>query len=542
LHENRRLSLAIHRIELTDLLSDAENRAIDAFCKEHRSEKTIPALATFLDKQFAISLATDPGIVEGFATDSSHLPGQALAVARPANERECAIILRTCHKAEVPVTLSGGRSNLTGSATPEGGLVLSTSRMIDPHVQVHAASRTAVVPVGPFLEDIRKEILRQSDGLCFPVDPTSRADASLGGCLACNASGFTPGAEGSIRHWVEAIRFLLPDGMLIEATRGSFVSEEGRFILTSGGRETVLPVPRYPRPAVKNAGGPFSSEDGIMDFIDLIVGAEGIFGLVTQCTLRLADRPVGYLDLFLSLPTEADALALLNAARKQLGDGLKGLSAFEYFGVNCRKYMKHEDRFFHEADEVAVYIQEPLFGKDMLDAAEAWLGVVEEAGLEIDEEAILLLDTQQLRDLFLEARHSMPANALEVVQHRGAFTIMTDCVVPADHFAAFLEFTHDTIRSRGMDYLSFGHLGDCHLHFTILPQKDQVDLGVEAYDAIVAKSAELGGVYSGEHGTGKRKRKDFLRCHGERGVEDVKRSKSAVDPLFLMNHGIVIQN
>jgi len=533
--------LATNRIEPIDLLSDDDNAAINSFCGAHRGEGAIPALAAFLEERFAVSLATAPGIVEGFAADSSHLPGRARAVARPVNERECAIVLRTCHKAEIPVTLSGGRSNLTGSATPEGGLVLSTVRMLEPHVQVDAVRRTAVVPVGPFLEDIRKDILRQSDGLCFPVDPTSRADASLGGCLACNASGFTPGAEGAIRHWVETIHFLLPDGMLVETARGAFVSEDGHFVLAFGQSETVLPIPRYPRPAVKNAGGPFSSEDGIMDFVDMVIGAEGIFGLATRCTLRLTDRPVGYLDLFVSLHREADALRLLNAARKRLGEELKGLSAFEYFGVNCRRYMKHEDRFFHGDDEVAVYIQEPLFGKDIMVAAEAWLEIVDEAGLKIDEDAILMLETAQLRDLFLEARHSLPANALEVVQHRGTFTIMTDCVVPADRFAGFLEFTHDTIRSRGLDYLSFGHLGDSHLHFTILPRKDQIELGVQAYDAIVARSAELGGVYSGEHGTGKRKRKDFLRCHGERGVEDVKQSKGAVDPLFLLNHGVVFE-
>ena len=56
------------------------------------------------------------------------------------------------------------------------------------------------------------------------------------------------------------------------------------------------------------------------------------------------------------------------------------------------------------------------------------------------------------------------------------------------------------------------------------------------YDSIIARSAELGGVYSGEHGTGKRKRKDFLRCYGAAAADDVIRCKRAVDPFFLLNH------
>jgi len=65
--------------------------------------------------------------------------------------------------------------------------------------------------------------------------------------------------------------------------------------------------------------------------------------------------------------------------------------------------------------------------------------------------------------------------------------------------------------------------------------------GTEIYDLIVAKSAELGGVYSGEHGTGKRKRKDFLKCHGEKGAADVLAAKLAVDPELLLNRNNVIQ-
>ena len=134
----------------------------------------------------------------------------------------------------------------------------------------------------------------------------------------------------------------------------------------------------------------------------------------------------------------------------------------------------------------------------------------------------------------------MPANAVEVVQRRGTHMIMTDTVVPPERFAEFLAFAHGLIRGAGIDYLAFGHLGDCHLHFTMLPTPAQLERGVELYDRIVDKSAALGGVYSGEHGTGKRKRADFVRCYGAAGVADVRRCKQALDPEFLLNRGDVI--
>jgi len=530
------------RVPQESPLTAEETEALVAFRHPHSGGGALPAVAILLQDRFGVVLSLDPDIVAGFAKDSSNLPGQAQGLARPQNEREAAAVLAGCYHARIPVTLSGGKSNLTGSATPQGGVVLSTVRMLAPAVTVDAAARTAQAPVGIILEDLRRSVESATGrALIFPVDPTSRADASLGGCLACNASGFTPGDAGAIRSWVESLRLLLPSGELVEARRGQYVSAGSRFRLGKGTAERDWPVPRYPRPAIKNAGGPFSAADGTLDLVDLVVGSEGLFGLVTACTLRLAERPREYLDLFLSLPTEAEALRLLAAARAHCQNDLSALTALEYFGVHCRQYMKHDERFFHGSDEVAIYIQQPLFGMPLEDAAETWLGILDDAGLALEEEASLLLDSDALRALFMEARHSMPANAIEVVQHRGTFTIMTDTVVPPERFADFLAFTHERIASRGMDYLSFGHFGDCHLHFTILPTREQIAEGVAAYDDIVAKSAALGGVYSGEHGTGKRKRKDFLCCYGSAGLESLRACKAAVDPHFLLNRGNVIE-
>jgi D-lactate dehydrogenase (cytochrome) len=141
----------------------------------------------------------------------------------------------------------------------------------------------------------------------------------------------------------------------------------------------------------------------------------------------------------------------------------------------------------------------------------------------------------------MEARHSMPAHAVEVVQRRGTYTIMTDTVVPPECFAEFLESTHGLIGAAGIDYLAFGHFGDCHLHFTLLPEKEQLERATQIYDEVVATSAALGGVYSGEHGTGKRKRQDFVRCYGASAVEEVRRAKAAVDPHFILNRGTVVE-
>ena len=87
----------------------------------------------------------------------------------------------------------------------------------------------------------------------------------------------------------------------------------------------------------------------------------------------------------------------------------------------------------------------------------------------------------------------------------------------------------------------FGHLGDCHLHFHLIPTQEQQPEALKVYDEIVEKSAELGGVYSAEHGTGKRKRPDFVKCYGKEAVEQIRQTKAELDPDFILNRGNVIE-
>lgn len=528
-------------ILLQDIMGQDARASIDAFCSSRKGVEHIGEIAGFLKEKFGQDIVLDPDIVRGFMADSSNLPGSAAAVCRPADERECALILRACYSAGIPATISAGRSNLTGSATPEGGIIISMVNFTGSGLEIDRKAKTVNAPVGMILEDLRKQVLSETGGsLYFPVDPTSRADAAVGGCVACNASGFTPGERGAIRQWVESVDFLFPSGFKAKVSRGESVSENGVFVLRYEDDDVILPVPRYRRPAIKNAGGPFSAPDGVMDFVDFVVGSEGVFGLVAGCVLKLADCPRAYLDLFFSLPSEKDAVRFRDYLASVLDGGVGSLSALEYFGANSRKYMNHENVLFHGEDPVAVYIQAPVHEGSVEDAAERWLEIILESGVEVDENAIMILDNDRDRDTFMEARHSMPANSLEVVQHRGTFTIMTDTVVPPDRFMEFLDYTHELIRDESLDYLAFGHLGDCHLHFTVLPEKEQIEKGVGVYNSIVAKSAALGGVYSGEHGTGKRKKGDFLACYGVEGVSDVRLAKQAVDPEFLLNRGNVV--
>jgi len=193
-------------IHLTKVLSDPEYQKIDDFCSTHQGIDKLPESAAFLQEEFSLKLILDPEIISGFAADSSNLPAQAEALCRPENERQVAIILRTVRAAKIPITLSGGRSNLTGSATAEGGIVLSTAKLNEPEILINQEEKLVTSPVNIILEELRDKILEETGkALHYPVDPTSRGDAWVGGTIACNASGFTPGEVGATRDWVKGL-------------------------------------------------------------------------------------------------------------------------------------------------------------------------------------------------------------------------------------------------------------------------------------------------------------------------------------------------
>ena len=143
-------------------------------------------------------------------------------------------------------------------------------------------------------------------------------------------------------------------------------------------------------------------------------------------------------------------------------------------------------------------------------------------------------------DIFFEARHSMPAKALEKTKELDAVSIITDTIVPPCNFKQYLSFVHGLLQENNIEYLLFGHLGDCHLHFHLLPSKKNESKALNLYNDITKESAMLGGVYSAEHGTGKRKRNDFIECYGIDAVAEIIRIKEALDPSMILNRGNVI--
>lgn len=497
------------------------------------------SLCKLLIQKFDIDITDDSDIISSFERDWSNMPGYADYLARPVNNQQCSILLYICNELNIPITISAGKTNLTGSATPMGGLVLSVINMKSPNIFVDKKKKTVRVSVGTVLEEMRAEVLNQTNNLlCYPVDPTSRKDALVGGTISCNASGFIPGEKGATRYWVKQIKIILPNGYSKYITRGEFISQNAQFYLDCDGQKILINVPNYHRPKIKNASGPFTADNNEIDFIDLIIGSEGIFGLITEVDFNLAQTASQYLDLFITLSSENNAIQLRGYLEQE--GILEQLTALEYFGYNCQNYMLHKEKLFKDNSSVGIYIQYPILSETMDYAIKKWIDLINQSECEIDDDNIILLNSPENWRMFFEARHSMPAKALDKTKELDAISIITDTIVPYKTFDEFISFSHSILQNNKIEYLLFGHLGDCHLHFHVIYTKEQTKIVKDIYQKIIRESAKLGGVYSAEHGTGKRKTIDFLECYGQDAIKQVQKCKLSFDPNNILNQGNII--
>ena len=498
-------------------------------------------LSNFFNNEFNISSTVDQDIIASYKFDWSNLPANASILTRPKSIKECSIILKTCYKCKIPITVSAGRTNLTGSATPEEGLILSTVLLTTPEVKLDIKNKHVSSSIGIPLEILRNKILELSNqNLFYPVNPTSRNDAFVGGTLSCNASGFIPGNKGATRYWVKEIEFLLPNGNYLSIKKGQHISDGSKFVLEDENQTIQLPIPTYKRPKIKNASGPFSSHDGDIDFIDLIIGSEGIFGLIVSCKLNLLERPKRYLDLFVQLESEDQAIDLYQYLYNLFNKDMSKVFALEYFGYNCQKYMNHKDFLFNSSNQVGLYIKVPIYNNTIEDKSFEWFKILESFNSYIKPEEVIVLNDKKNMELFFEARHSIPDNALIKTKEIGGISIITDTIVPFENYKQYLSKVHHLLENEEIEYLLFGHLGDCHLHFHLISEKNKEEKTISIYNLLIDYASELGGVYSAEHGTGKRKRLDFEKCYGKEAVQMIVNLKSKLDPNFLLNRGNVI--
>ncbi|MCB9795778.1 MAG: FAD-binding oxidoreductase [Alphaproteobacteria bacterium] len=453
---------------------------------------------------------TDPALIEGYLLDASNVRGEAEALVRPRDTQEVAEVMRWCQARGTPLTITAKRTSTTGGPVPHGGWLLSTERL---DRVLELGQDHAVAEGGVLLGELQDQL--EARGRLFPPDPTSRYDCSLGGAIACNASGARSYRYGPTRPWVEAVEVVLPTGEVLEASRDTPIPPS-------------WPAPRWTEPAVKTAAGLYPADN----LLDLLIGSEGILGLVTRARLRLTDAPQGLFSVLAYLPSTEAGLALVGALKASQAASPR---CIEWYDARSLDLVRERVPEVPEAARAAVWCEQECDDETRDALLEAWLELLEASEALVDD-TLFAEDPAGLERL-RAVRHAVPAGVNERVARNGMPKVGTDFAVP---WAALPEMMR-AYEAVDMDHVLFGHVGDAHLHLNLLPRDpNELERAWAIWRALFAKAVALGGTLSAEHGVGKLKRPYLAQMLGPELIARFAALKRQVDPAWILGRGTMI--
>jgi glycolate oxidase len=171
-----------------------------------------------------------------------------MLVVLPETTAQVSEILRYCHEHKIKVVPRGAGTSLSGGALPlEDGVLLGLSKF-NRVLEIDYPNRVAVVQPGVTNLGVTKAV--EHEGFYYAPDPSSQIACSIGGNIAENSGG------------VHCLKY----GMTMNNVLGV------EFVLMTG--------------EVLRIGGKHLDADGY-DLLAVIIGSEGLRGVVTEVTVRL---------------------------------------------------------------------------------------------------------------------------------------------------------------------------------------------------------------------------------------------------------------
>jgi len=410
----------------------------------------------------------------------------------PRTTAQVSEILRWCHAQTVKVVPRGSGTSLSGGALPLADAVLLGMARFNRVLEIDYADRLAVVQPGVTNLAVTQAV--EARGFYYAPDPSSQIACSIGGNVAENSGGVHCLKYGMTTHNVLGVELVLMDGEVVRL----------------GGRTA-------------DAAG--------LDLLGLVVGSEGLLGVVTEVTVRLLPKPETARALLIGFPTV-----------EQAGQCVADVIAAGIIPAG----MEMMDRPAIHAAEAFVHAGYPLDVEALL--------IVELDGPEA-ECAHLTAEVQAIAGRCGQATCRVSASEEERARfwagRKAAFPAVgrispdyycMDGTIPRRRLPEVLSRMDRLSEQHGLKVANVFHAGDGNLHPLILYDANrpgELDRA-EAFGAdILRLCVEVGGVLTGEHGVGVEKRDLMPVMFTGTDLAHQQRIKCAFDPELLLNPGKV---
>lgn len=415
----------------------------------------------------------------------------------PLTTQEVSEIMKVAYANNIPVTARGAGTGLAGGATCKfGGIMLSLGKM-SKILGVDKQNLTITAQPGALLTDVADAAA--AEGLFYPPDPGERT-ASIGGTVITNAGGMRAVRYGVTRDYVRCVEAVMPDGTIM-----NFSSN-----------------------VVKNTTG--------FDIKDLIVGSEGILCIVTEVTLKLIPPPKATQTLVLVFD---EIKPCIETVPKLLQTAFVP-TAIEFLE---RELLEIVERTLNkpfpvpEGNDVLIVMYDGSSKEEIAQATEQ----AAQIALEMGAKDVKICNTPER----IGSVWSVRAAILEGMKADSEAQEECDVVVPRAKIAEFVTAAKEIGKKYSIRVIVCGHAGDGNIHTELLRNNlsDEVwETNTKAcLKELYAKSKELGGQLSGEHGIGNGRLEYFENFISDRLYKLHQDIKLAFDDKLILNPGKIIE-
>jgi FAD/FMN-containing dehydrogenase len=451
--------------------------------------------------------SADASVRAANARDASGLELIPDAVARPREVAEVAELLRGATRDRIPVTAAGGQSSTTGASITDRGILLSL-RALDRILNIDLGTRTARVEPGVSVLALRRAAA--DHGLLLAPDPTSEEEATIGGAIACNASGARSLRYGATRPHVRALRVALASGEIVELRRTNLE---------------------------KNTVGYAMAQEPI----DWFIGSEGTLGVIVEAELALLPLPARVVGLGIPFASEGDALAFVAAARESSRVSARCLEFFDERALAIVRGAATGSGF--GGDATALVYAEQAMDADADPPLDDWLALAEQHKAVLAD-ARAFESEGELREA-RRLRHAVPATMNERgarCRAQGGRKVSTDWAVPYRLLPEAITAAREIAARHGVEPpVIYGHAGNGHPHENFIARDAGELHAIErAVEETLTHVLRLGGTVAAEHGIGKLKRRWLPLQMSGLQIGAMRALKRELDPQGILAPGNIL--
>jgi glycolate oxidase len=412
-------------------------------------------------------------------------------VVLPGSTEEVVEVVKVARAAGVAIVPRGAGTGLSGGARPVPGcVVVGLSRMTR---ILELDLENGVARVEPGVINLRVSQTVAPQGYYYAPDPSSQSVCTIGGNVAENSGGAHCLKYGFTTNHVLAARVVLDGGEVVDL------------------------------------GGPALDTPGY-DLLAVLVGGEGMLGIVTDVTLRLLRKPEATRTFFATFPSTDEA-----------GAAVSGIISAGILPAAIEMM----DALAIQAAKAATGIDWPDVGAALLmdaDGATAEVEHVSRRAVEIARAAgaleIRLPRDEAERQLMWKGRKC----AFAAMGRISPNYLVEDGVIPRSEIARVLRDISALAKEARLRVANVFHAGDGNLHPLVLYDArvpGEEERAVHVGREILRLCVRYGGSITGEHGVGAEKAEAMADMFTPEDLDTMARVRSAFDAAARFNPGKV---